>query len=139
MIALERMPCAEGVIRGAAEAQGCAERAKPWVLATTILGSSLAFIDSSVVTVALPTIQRSGHPRDRRNCSGVFQPAGGAGFCYHPGQPPTSQHGGMVEHRKVGGSRPAAVLACDAGEPATALSSARPLIEGEKQQSGRAS
>jgi EmrB/QacA subfamily drug resistance transporter len=33
------------------------ERAKPWVLAATILGTSMAFIDGSVVGVALPAIQ----------------------------------------------------------------------------------
>jgi EmrB/QacA subfamily drug resistance transporter len=57
MISLTRTPCDEGVIRGAADTAGFAERARPWVLATTILGSSMAFIDSSVVNVALPAIQ----------------------------------------------------------------------------------
>ena len=33
------------------------ESARPWVLAATILGSSMAFIDGSVVSVALPAIQ----------------------------------------------------------------------------------
>src|SRR6185437_7266417 len=37
--------------------QPCAERSKPWVLAATILGSSLAFIDATVINVALPAIQ----------------------------------------------------------------------------------
>src|SRR5215212_2407038 len=37
--------------------EGCAERSRPWVLAATILGSSIAFIDSSVVSVALPAMQ----------------------------------------------------------------------------------
>src|SRR5690348_262985 len=32
-----------------------------WVIATTILGSSIAFIDSTVVNVALPVIQRDLH------------------------------------------------------------------------------
>ena len=36
----------------------CPERSRPWVLAATILGSSIAFIDSSVVSVALPAMQR---------------------------------------------------------------------------------
>jgi MFS family permease len=31
---------------------------KRWVLAATILGSSMAFIDSTVVNVALPVVQR---------------------------------------------------------------------------------
>ena len=57
MISFGRAPCDEGVIRAAAETSGCAERARPWVLAATILGSSMAFIDGSVVTVALPAIQ----------------------------------------------------------------------------------
>lgn len=50
--------CDENIIRGAqAGACPCAERAKPWVLAATIVGSSMAFIDTSVVNVALPAIQ----------------------------------------------------------------------------------
>jgi MFS family permease len=57
MISFGRAPCDEGVIRAAAETPGCAERAWRWVLAATILGSSMAFIDGSVVTVALPAIQ----------------------------------------------------------------------------------
>jgi EmrB/QacA subfamily drug resistance transporter len=58
MIAIVRTPCDEGVIRAATpDAQGCSERAKPWVLAATILGSSMAFIDGSVVNVALPAMQ----------------------------------------------------------------------------------
>jgi MFS family permease len=57
MINLGRGPCDEGVIRGAAATRGCADRAKPWILAATILGSSMAFIDGSAVNVALPRIQ----------------------------------------------------------------------------------
>jgi hypothetical protein len=37
----------------------CTPQAAPWVLAATILGSSLAFIDGTAVTVALPAIQSS--------------------------------------------------------------------------------
>ena len=36
---------------------GDTQRAKRWVLAATILGSSMAFIDGSVVSVALPALQ----------------------------------------------------------------------------------
>jgi EmrB/QacA subfamily drug resistance transporter len=54
-------PCDEGVLRGAPNVQGCLERSKPWVLAATILGSSMAFIDGSVVNVALPAMQASLH------------------------------------------------------------------------------
>src|SRR5260221_1436976 len=56
MIGLARTPCDEAVIR-AQKAGECDRKAKPWVLAATILGSSMAFIDSSVVSVALPAIQ----------------------------------------------------------------------------------
>jgi EmrB/QacA subfamily drug resistance transporter len=56
MIGFGRAPCDEGVIR-AGRAAACAEHARPWVLATTILGSAMAFIDGSVVNVALPAIQ----------------------------------------------------------------------------------
>jgi MFS family permease len=52
-----RAPCDEGAIRSAGDTPGCAERQRPWVLATTILGSGMAFIDGSVVNVALPAIQ----------------------------------------------------------------------------------
>jgi EmrB/QacA subfamily drug resistance transporter len=59
MIGAHRPPCDEGIIR----ATPCAGRALPpgrkrRILAATILGSSLAFIDGSVVNVALPAIQR---------------------------------------------------------------------------------
>jgi EmrB/QacA subfamily drug resistance transporter len=39
------------------DASGCPARSRPWVLAATILGSSAAFIDGSVVSVALPAMQ----------------------------------------------------------------------------------
>src|SRR5207302_10245345 len=51
-------PCDEGVLRSAPEAQPCAPHVGVWVLVATILGSSMAFIDGSVVNVALPVIQR---------------------------------------------------------------------------------
>src|SRR5262249_43290836 len=49
--------CDEGVIRAGRTSADCAERARPWVLAATILGSAMAFIDGTVVNVALPAIQ----------------------------------------------------------------------------------
>jgi EmrB/QacA subfamily drug resistance transporter len=57
MIGFGRTPCDEGVMRAGRAAPGCAERSRPWVLAATILGSALGFIDSTVVNVALPAIQ----------------------------------------------------------------------------------
>jgi EmrB/QacA subfamily drug resistance transporter len=39
----------------------CAAAARPWVLTATILGSSMAFIDGTVVNVALPALQAKLH------------------------------------------------------------------------------
>ena len=39
----------------------CSSEAKTWVLVATILGSSMAFIDGTVVNVALPAIQAGFH------------------------------------------------------------------------------
>ena len=54
-------PCDEAVIRSARDGSPCSAAAGPWILAATILGSSLAFIDSTVVNVALPALQASLH------------------------------------------------------------------------------
>ena len=50
-------PCDEGVILSSPAAAPCSASAAPWILAATILGSSLAFIDGSVVNLALPAFQ----------------------------------------------------------------------------------
>src|SRR5882762_4731623 len=52
-----RPPCDEAVIRSGSVRVPCAEQARLWILAATILGSSMAFIDSTVVNVALPALQ----------------------------------------------------------------------------------
>ena len=52
-----KQPCGEGMIRSKPVVAPCARAAAPWVLAATILGSSMAFIDGTVVNVALPTLQ----------------------------------------------------------------------------------
>ncbi|HSE91461.1 MAG TPA: MFS transporter [Candidatus Binatia bacterium] len=52
-------PCDDGVVLGSAAAVPCAPRAEPWILVATILGSSMAFIDGTVVNVALPALQQS--------------------------------------------------------------------------------
>ena len=36
----------------------CPEASRPWVLFVTILASAMAFIDGSVVTIAIPVMQR---------------------------------------------------------------------------------
>src|SRR6188474_2007274 len=50
-------PCDEGVIASSPGLAPCSPGAASWVLAATILGSSLAFIDGTVVNVALPALQ----------------------------------------------------------------------------------
>jgi len=52
------LPGHEGAIRGTPHAAPDDGRAERWVLVATILGSSMAFIDGSVVNVALPSLQR---------------------------------------------------------------------------------
>jgi EmrB/QacA subfamily drug resistance transporter len=53
-----KAPCDEALIRAGEPVAPCSKRAAPWVLAATILGSSITFIDSTVVNVALPVLQR---------------------------------------------------------------------------------
>ena len=57
-VGLHRPLCPSG--RAAARAAGdssCAQRSRPYVLAATILASAMAFIDGSIVTIALPVLQ----------------------------------------------------------------------------------
>lgn len=54
-----RPPCDEAVIRSGSVRVPCGEEARLWILAATILGSSMAFIDSTVINVALPALQTS--------------------------------------------------------------------------------
>ncbi len=56
-----RPPCDEAVIRSGDVEVPCAAETQTWILAATILGSSMAFIDSTVVNVALPALQASFH------------------------------------------------------------------------------
>jgi EmrB/QacA subfamily drug resistance transporter len=56
-----RLPCDEAVIRSGHVEVPCAAEAKKWILAATIIGSSMAFIDSTVVNVALPALQAGFH------------------------------------------------------------------------------
>jgi EmrB/QacA subfamily drug resistance transporter len=52
-------PCDEAVIRSRVANAPCAKTSGRWILAATILGSSMAFIDGTVVNVALPALQAS--------------------------------------------------------------------------------
>jgi EmrB/QacA subfamily drug resistance transporter len=53
-----RTPC-DAVGQLAATEAPCREAAKPWILAATILASSMAFIDSTAINIALPSLQAS--------------------------------------------------------------------------------
>jgi EmrB/QacA subfamily drug resistance transporter len=52
-------PCDQAVIETGSAASPCASNAQPWILAATILGSSMAFVDSTMVNVALPALQKN--------------------------------------------------------------------------------
>src|SRR6059036_3167529 len=54
-----RGPCDEGILLSAPEAAALHPGASPWILAAAVLGSSMAFLDGSVINVALPVIQKS--------------------------------------------------------------------------------
>ena len=52
-----RQPCDESFVRAKAAAADCSKLRGGWILAATILASSMAFIDGTVVNVALPALQ----------------------------------------------------------------------------------
>ena len=52
-----KAPCDEGVISAHKPAAPCGKARGRWILAATILGSSMVFIDGTVVNVALPALQ----------------------------------------------------------------------------------
>jgi MFS family permease len=54
-----RQPCDEEVIRSNEATSACTPNDAPWVLAATILASSMAFIDETALPVALPAIQEA--------------------------------------------------------------------------------
>jgi EmrB/QacA subfamily drug resistance transporter len=55
-----RTPC-ETISRLAPAEVRCDEEARRWILIATILASSMAFIDSTAINVALPALQKSLH------------------------------------------------------------------------------
>jgi EmrB/QacA subfamily drug resistance transporter len=57
MSQIGKPPGDDALIRHGCEPAGCPAVSKPWVLAAAIVGSSMAFIDGTVVNVALPAIQ----------------------------------------------------------------------------------
>jgi len=61
MTLASRLPCDQAMVRGGAAEAPCGPAQQRWVLAASVLGSSLAFVDGTVVNVALPAIQRDLH------------------------------------------------------------------------------
>jgi len=61
MATFVQTPCDEAVIRSGVAGSPCAKFLGPWILVATILGSSMAFIDGTVVNVALPALQANLH------------------------------------------------------------------------------
>jgi EmrB/QacA subfamily drug resistance transporter len=58
MANIGRQPCDEGVIRSSKAESPCTLVSEPWILVGTIIGSGMAFIDSTVTNVALPALQQ---------------------------------------------------------------------------------
>ena len=54
-----KTPCEESLVLSSGRASPCAKARQPWTLAATILGSSMAFVDSTVVNVAVPALEKS--------------------------------------------------------------------------------
>src|SRR5437868_503104 len=58
MLSNTRQPCDEAVIRSQPDVKDCGQATGRWVLAAAILGSSITFIDGTVVNVVLPVLQK---------------------------------------------------------------------------------
>lgn len=59
MAVVVREPCDEGILLSRKHVTACTKTAGRWILAATILASSMAFIDGTVVNVALPSLQKN--------------------------------------------------------------------------------
>lgn len=57
MSSVAQDPCSEAVIQSSKSGEPCQKTLARWILAATILASSMAFIDGTVVNVALPFLQ----------------------------------------------------------------------------------
>lgn len=58
MVTVAKQPCDEGVILSKPADASCTKAQGKWILAATILASAMAFIDGTVVNVALPFLQK---------------------------------------------------------------------------------
>jgi EmrB/QacA subfamily drug resistance transporter len=61
VLKVKSQPCAAEIVRSARGTADCSRQNKPWVLAVAVLGSTMAFVDESVVNVALPKIESNLH------------------------------------------------------------------------------
>src|SRR5580658_1263113 len=61
MMQLKMWPSAVGLIRSTHSPTPCPARDKTWVLVVAVLGSAMAFVDESVVNVALPKVEAELH------------------------------------------------------------------------------
>ncbi|HYS11835.1 MAG TPA: MFS transporter [Burkholderiaceae bacterium] len=61
MAQIGRPPCDAGLILHGGQAVPCPQASRRWVLVAAIIGSSMAFVDGTVVNVAIPAIQRDLH------------------------------------------------------------------------------
>src|SRR5262252_7287150 len=62
MVGFVRPPCDAGVIEATPAVDAALSQRRKWLtLLATIVGSSMAFLDSSVVNIALPAIQQALH------------------------------------------------------------------------------
>jgi EmrB/QacA subfamily drug resistance transporter len=57
LINLKSRPCDDLAIRSTPRGSDCAKRDRGWVLAAAVLGSTMAFVDESVVNIALPRME----------------------------------------------------------------------------------
>ena len=74
MLSNIRQPCDEAVVRSQPDVADCGRAAGRWVLAAAILGSSITFIDGTVVNVALPVLQRELGASVTETFAGTFSP-----------------------------------------------------------------
>ena len=58
MSQIGKPPCDDGAVLYGGTAKPCSAPSRHWTLVAAILGSSMAFVDGTVVNVALPAIQR---------------------------------------------------------------------------------
>ena len=58
MLSTARQYCDEDTIRSVSSSQPCKKNAEKFVLIAAILGSSITFIDGTVINVVLPVLQK---------------------------------------------------------------------------------